>query len=263
MRYGDRISRDAPVDFVEGIGGFTMDVIDVWHFAFRSVFNELIEIDACILSGCTSELLMGVDFMKAHGAIMAFHKSEVRYREGDRSVVIPFITYDEESSVRRAAVRMVRKTEFEGRTVMPIEVAVPATDGERGVFVPTRNTGAIMMAARVTTAKNGNAWGHELSCEGVRPLQRLVTAVRNFPRPANAIEVKRFTHLAGYYRRFVKDFGSLMAPLTKLLRKSSEWRWDDEQEAAFEMIKDILTTKPLLVYPDFRLPFRVDTVRLV
>ncbi|GMF62965.1 unnamed protein product [Phytophthora fragariaefolia] len=50
-----------------------------------------------------------------------------------------------------------------------------------------------------------------------------------------------------------------MAPLTKLLRKRSEWKLDDEPEAAFETIKDILTTKPLLVYPDFRLPFRFVT----
>ncbi|GMF20644.1 unnamed protein product [Phytophthora fragariaefolia] len=80
VRYGDRISRDAPVDFVEGVGGFTLDVIGAWHLAFRSVFNELIEIDACIVSGCTSEFLVGVDLMKAHGAIMDFHTSEVRYR---------------------------------------------------------------------------------------------------------------------------------------------------------------------------------------
>ncbi|KAE9021239.1 hypothetical protein PR002_g12305 [Phytophthora rubi] len=47
--------------------------------------------------------------------------------------------------------------------------------------------------------------------------------------------------------------------MTKLLRKTVEWAWTPEQEQAFERIKAILTTKPLLVYPDFRLPFRVVT----
>lgn len=40
--------------------------------------------------------------------------------------------------------------------------------------------------------------GHELSCEGVRPLDRIVTAVREFPTPTDAVEAKRFAHLAGY-----------------------------------------------------------------
>ncbi|GMF57764.1 unnamed protein product [Phytophthora fragariaefolia] len=101
--------------------------------------------------------------------------------------------------------------------------------------------------------------GHELSDEGVQPLHRLVTAVQGLHRPRDAVEVKRFVHLAGYYTRFVEGFGSMMAPLTKLLRTDAEWQWTEAQEAAFGQIKMILTTRPLLVYPNFQLPFRVVT----
>ncbi|KAE9295160.1 hypothetical protein PR003_g24087 [Phytophthora rubi] len=101
--------------------------------------------------------------------------------------------------------------------------------------------------------------GHELSSEGVRPVERLVTAVREFPRPRDPTEVKRFVHLAGYYRKFIEAFGSIMAPLTRLLKKSSEWEWTEEQEFAFERVKAALTTRPLLVYPNFDLPFRLVT----
>jgi len=97
--------------------------------------------------------------------------------------------------------------------------------------------------------------GHELSAEGVRPVQRLVTAVADFPRPRNAVEVKRFVHLAGYYRKFIEAFGSIMAPMTRLLKKEQEWEWTESQEFAFERVKAALTTKPLLVYPNFALPF--------
>ncbi|KAG2789778.1 hypothetical protein PC116_g7695 [Phytophthora cactorum] len=100
---------------------------------------------------------------------------------------------------------------------------------------------------------------HELSVEGVRPLDRLVTAVEEFPLPRDAVEVKRFVHLAGYYRRFIDDFGTIMAPLTKLLRKDAGWEWTEAQEAAHEYVKAILTKKPLLVYPNFQLPFRLAT----
>jgi len=101
--------------------------------------------------------------------------------------------------------------------------------------------------------------GHELSSAGVRPLDRLITAVRDFPRPTDAVEVKRFVHLAGYYRRFVEGFGAMMAPLTKLLRKSTPWEWTQAQEGAVERVKMALTTKPLLLYPNFQLPFRLVT----
>ncbi|OWZ09440.1 hypothetical protein PHMEG_00017861 [Phytophthora megakarya] len=87
----------------------------------------------------------------------------------------------------------------------------------------------------------------------------MVSAVRDFPTPNDAVEAKRFAHLAGYYRRFVNGFGALMAPVTKLLRKGVTWEWGSAQAQAFEKVKAILTAKPLLIYPDFRLPFRVAT----
>ncbi|KAE8993323.1 hypothetical protein PR002_g20276 [Phytophthora rubi] len=552
MAHGDKVDVSAPVDYVEGIGGFVLDVVGVWRFKLHTVFNECIEVDACVVSGCSDEFLLGVDFMRARGATMDFDRNEVRYRDGPRAVVIPFRTHDDVGGA-------------------PSGTAVAAEDGERGLFLPTQYTGAVMLAATVTTARNGKAWvpaintgstsarlpnkkelgtwvpvnddmeimsmsgeldasrvsqwiddlddsatplddenevqigveepqarvlvtkllrvyrkltwnvgdcppataldvhhhidtgnsapimlkrrrqaqmedqivdenvtkmlgagvieegngawgfpvvlvrkkdgevrfcvdyralnkvtkkdvyplpridetlealggallfttldlragywqirvapedqdktafmtrrglykfvrmpfgltnapstfqrmmngvlrgltwvtclvylddivvftrggierhvlelanvlerlsqagltlklkkcqfaakymeylGHELSCDGVRPLPRLISAVQEFPRPTDAVEAKRFVHLAGYYRRFVKGFGSMMAPITKLLRKDAEWEWTPAQESAFEYVKMILTSKPLLIYPNFQLPFRVAT----
>jgi len=101
--------------------------------------------------------------------------------------------------------------------------------------------------------------GHELSPDEIRPLDRLVTAVRGFPIPTDAVGVKRFVHSAGYYRRFVEGFGSLMAPMTRLLRKTAQWQWTEDQQVAFERVKRVLTEKPLLIYPDFAQPFTVVT----
>ncbi|KAE9281855.1 hypothetical protein PF008_g27778 [Phytophthora fragariae] len=111
----------------------------------------------------------------------------------------------------------------------------------------------------VFAARRMEYLGHELSADGVRPLDRLVTAVRDFPQPRDAVEVKRFVHLAGYYRRFIEGFGSFMAPMTKLLRKGAQWEWAEAQQAAFDRVKAVLTSKPLLIYPDFTLPFRLVT----
>ncbi|KAE8956529.1 hypothetical protein PR001_g31704, partial [Phytophthora rubi] len=111
----------------------------------------------------------------------------------------------------------------------------------------------------VFAARSMEYLGHELSDEGVRPVERLITAVTEFPRPCNPVEVKRFVHLAGYYRKFIEAFGSVMAPMTRLLKKDCEWQWTEEQEFAFERVKAALTTKPLLVYPNFGRPFRLVT----
>ncbi|KAE9098238.1 hypothetical protein PF007_g16345 [Phytophthora fragariae] len=50
-----------------------------------------------------------------------------------------------------------------------------------------------------------------------------------------------------------------MAPMTRLLKKDQDWEWTEAQEFAFERIKAALTTKPLLIYPDFARPFRLVT----
>ncbi|KAG6616928.1 uncharacterized protein IUM83_04866 [Phytophthora cinnamomi] len=166
MQYGDRIDKAAPVEFVEGIGGFLLDVVGVWRFELRSVFDEVITIEACIVSGCTDEFLVGVDFMRTHGATTDFERSEVRYIESGRSVVIPFRTYDGEGRGRIAEVRMVRKTQLDKFMVTPVEVAVTAKDGENGIFIPTKHKRAVMLAPTVTTVRNGKALVPAINANG-------------------------------------------------------------------------------------------------
>lgn len=71
--------------------------------------------------------------------------------------------------------------------------------------------------------------GHDLTPDGIQPTDRLVKAIVNFPTPTDDAQVRRFVALAGYYRRFVPEFGAKMSPLTKLLRKGAEWQWETEQ----------------------------------
>ncbi|KAG6595847.1 uncharacterized protein IUM83_18272 [Phytophthora cinnamomi] len=157
MQYGDRVERVAPVDYVEGIGGFLLDIVGVWEFHMRSVFGEIIRVEVCIVSGCTDEFLLGVDFMRDHGATMDFDRNEIRYTTEGRIVVIPFRTSGDGNGARVAAVRIVRRTEIDACAVTPVEVAEVANDDEVGVFLPTKYTGAVMLAATVTKVKNGKA----------------------------------------------------------------------------------------------------------
>ncbi|GMF57707.1 unnamed protein product [Phytophthora fragariaefolia] len=349
-----------------------------------NVFGESIEVDACVVDGCVDEFLFGVDFMKAHSAVMDFEKSEVRYSEAERTVVLPFQTYETSADARIATVRLVQGTKIAASVVMPIAVAVPATDGEQGIFVPTKHTGSLhqktkssmTMSNRCSEGQGARGFpvvlvqkkdGEVRFCVDYRALNK-ITEMDVYPLPRidetletlggallfSTLDLKAgywqilvapedrdktaFTTKKGLYRfirmpfgltnapstfqrrmnhvlrgltwstclvylddivvftrggierhivelacvdrkvvdggidievkevQFCNDldgvFGSradIMTPMTKLFRKEVEWWWAEAQEEAFQRIKLLLTTKPVLIYPDFILPFRVVT----
>jgi hypothetical protein len=70
--------------------------------------------------------------------------------------------------------------------------------------------------------------GHIVSGEGISIDPKKVLAVRDWPTPKIAKQVKQFVGLAGYYKRFVKDFSKLVVPLTKLTRKGEKFFLDGE-----------------------------------
>ena len=76
-----------------------------------------------------------------------------------------------------------------------------------------------------------------------------IEAIVNWPTPTNVTEVHSFMGLAGYYRRFVKDFSKLAVPLTQLTQKGQPFEWNDEREAAFHELKTRLPTAPILTQP--------------
>ncbi|XP_072072085.1 uncharacterized protein [Arachis hypogaea] len=84
-----------------------------------------------------------------------------------------------------------------------------------------------------------------------------VEAVMNWERPASVTEIRSFLGLVGYYRRFIKEFSQLTLPLTKLTRKDVPFVWTPEYEESFQVLKQRLTTVPVLVLPKPSEPFEV------
>lgn len=107
--------------------------------------------------------------------------------------------------------------------------------------------------------------GYIVDEDGLRVNPEKVTAILNYPRPRNVTEVKRFIGLASWYRRFVPDFATKMAPLNELTKggrkghKNPPWEWGETQDLAFRQIKMHLVEAPLLTCPDFNRPFLVQT----
>jgi hypothetical protein len=92
--------------------------------------------------------------------------------------------------------------------------------------------------------------GHVISSSGVDMDKDKVQAVVDWPAPSSVRALREFLGLAGYYRKFIKDFGVLAAPLTQLLKKEG-FSWSDEANNAFLLLKKALTTAPVLHLPDF------------
>jgi hypothetical protein len=101
--------------------------------------------------------------------------------------------------------------------------------------------------------------GHEISGDGVRTDPKNIQAVQAWPRPSNLKEVRGFLGLAGYYRKFVCDFGIISRPLTDLFKKSSVFMWTELEETAFEALKLALILALVLALPNFTLTFKIKT----
>ena len=72
--------------------------------------------------------------------------------------------------------------------------------------------------------------GHVVSRDGIQVGSKKIEAIAEWPRPTTIIEVRSFLGLAGYYRRFVKDFSNIATPLTRLTQKNMKFIWTDRCE---------------------------------
>jgi len=85
-----------------------------------------------------------------------------------------------------------------------------------------------------------------------------VATIRHWPAPTNVSEVQSFRGLASFYSRFVKDFSTIVAPLNAIVKKDVVFKWGQEQEKAFETLKDKLTKAPILALPNFTKTFEIE-----
>jgi hypothetical protein len=99
--------------------------------------------------------------------------------------------------------------------------------------------------------------GHIITDGGIAVDPSKVQDVLNWNPLKNVPEIRSFLGLAGYYRRFIEGFSRIIKPLTSLLEKGKEFKWDDRFQTSFEELKKKLTTALVLIMPDIHKGFDV------
>ena len=113
--------------------------------------------------------------------------------------------------------------------------------------------------------------GHIVSDAGIRTDPDKIAVLKEWQRPTNVKELRSFLGFAGYYRRFVRNYSSIVKPLNALLvghptnkkykkkkKEQTPWIWGPEQQQAFDTIIEKLTSPPVLAYTDYSKPFLLN-----
>jgi hypothetical protein len=99
--------------------------------------------------------------------------------------------------------------------------------------------------------------GHVLSANGIAVDPSRVKDILEWKPPTTVHQVRSFLGLAGYYRRFIPYFSNFVKPITSLLKNDTKFNWSSRCNEAFEQLKVLLTTAPVLAQPDIEKPFDV------
>ncbi|XP_048257829.1 uncharacterized protein K02A2.6-like [Haliotis rufescens] len=96
--------------------------------------------------------------------------------------------------------------------------------------------------------------GHCIDGDGLHPLEDKIKAIEDAPHPENVTQLRAFLGMIKYYGRFLGNMSTILAPLYSLLKADTPWKWNSEQEDAFQKCKTMLSSESVLVHYDLNKP---------
>lgn len=97
-------------------------------------------------------------------------------------------------------------------------------------------------------------FGHIISGDGVKPDPDKVKAITDLPCPKDITQLRQVLGMVNYLGKFLPDLSTVLHPLNELLKKDSAWLWDTQQQQAFNNIKTMLSSAPVLAFYDVTKP---------
>lgn len=92
--------------------------------------------------------------------------------------------------------------------------------------------------------------GYKINKDGMSPSNQHVASIKNFPQPTTAKHAYAFVQTANYFRKFIRQFAEIAAPLTKFNKKDVQFTWGTEEQTAFDTLKHHLASAPILILPN-------------
>jgi len=92
--------------------------------------------------------------------------------------------------------------------------------------------------------------GHVIGKDGLAPDDRKIEALTQFPPPTNVKEICSFLGMTGFYRQFIQDYSEITKPITNLLKQKNAFKWTNECQDAFKVLKKCLINSPILAHPN-------------
>nr|GFA54307.1 reverse transcriptase domain-containing protein [Tanacetum cinerariifolium] len=105
--------------------------------------------------------------------------------------------------------------------------------------------------------KEGIVLGHKISKQGIEVDKAKVDVITKLPHPTTVKGIRSFLGHADFYRRFIKDFSKIARPMTRLLEKDTPFIFSQEYVEAFQTLKRKLTKAPILITPNWDMPFEL------
>jgi transposase InsO family protein len=135
-----------------------------------------------------------------------------------------------------------------------------------GVFKKLQEAGLKLKPSKCELFKQRITYlGHVVSDQGIETDTKKIEAIKSWPTPVTVTGVRSFLGFANHYRRFIKGYATVARPLNKILagenskKKKEKIEWNDECQEAFEQLKELCSTSPVLAYADYSKPFELHT----
>ncbi|GJT70262.1 reverse transcriptase domain-containing protein [Tanacetum coccineum] len=137
---------------------------------------------------------------------------------------------------------------LEGYNKLPVIIAKDLSVKEKSALIKEKSHFMV---------KEGIVLGHKISKKGIEVDKAKIDVIAKLPHPTTVKGVRSFLGHAGFYRRFIKDFSKISRPMTHLLEKNTPFIFSDDCIQAFQTLKKKLTEAPILIAPDWDLPFEL------